>query len=143
MPRKKAKAEDPPLKAAVDAAGDKKAEEITVMDLRGLSDVADYFLVCHGRSSRQVQSIADSIEQALLALKRRPNHIEGYARGEWILMDYIDLVVHIFTAERREYYGLERLWGDAPRIALDGGGRAGRLEAAAGGKSSKTQEERG
>jgi len=131
------------LTAAVEAAGAKKAEEITVLDLRGLSDVADYFIVCHGRSSRQVQSIADSIEEALLALKRRPSHIEGYSRGEWILMDYIDLVVHIFTAERREYYGLERLWGDAPRVATDAAASEGRVEAAAGGKRAKRQEERG
>jgi len=111
---------NPPLEAAVAAADAKKAEEISVLDLRGLSDVADYFIICHGRSTRQVQSIADSIEQALVARKRRPSHIEGYSRGEWVLMDYLDLVVHIFTAERREYYRLERLWGDAPLISFDG-----------------------
>jgi len=137
MPRKKS--QDPPLQAVVLAAEEKKAEEISVMDLRGLSDVADYFIICHGRSSRQVQSIADGVEQALLALKRRPDHIEGYGRGEWVLMDYIDLVVHVFTAERREYYGLDRLWGDAPRISTDG---AGGKEPAAKGKQAKKREGR-
>ena len=109
---------DPLITTAAMAALEKKAEEIALLDLRGLSDVTDYFLICHGRSGRQVQTIADNIERVLREGHRRPNHVEGYARGEWILMDYLDFVIHVFTVERRGYYALERLWGDAPRVAV-------------------------
>jgi len=109
---------DPSLQTAARAATDKKAEGLALLDLRGLSDVTDYFLICHGRSGRQVQSICDNIEHALRIERRRPGHVEGYARGEWILMDYFDFVVHIFTKDRRSYYGLEKLWGDAPRLRV-------------------------
>ncbi len=122
---------DPGVEAASKAALSKKAEELSVLDLRGLSDVTDYFLICHGRSGRQVQTICDSIEGALRALGRRPKHIEGYTRAEWILMDYLDFVVHIFTAERREYYALERLWSDAPRVPYKKRGRGARRTRAA------------
>jgi ribosome-associated protein len=111
---------DPGVLVAARAALEKKAEGISLLDLRGLSDVTDYFLVCHGRSSRQVQSIAENIEMALKARRRRPGHVEGRARAEWILMDYYDFVVHIFTMERRAYYGLEKLWADAPRLRVPG-----------------------
>ncbi|HXI02524.1 MAG TPA: ribosome silencing factor [Candidatus Saccharimonadales bacterium] len=113
-------AADPVLQMAVDAALAKKAEGLVVLDLRGLSDVTDYFIICHGRSTRQAQTVSDAIEEALRARKRKPKHIEGYSRGEWILMDYIDFVVHVFTEERRSYYALEKLWGDAPRLFQDG-----------------------
>jgi ribosome-associated protein len=109
---------------AARAAADKKAEGLSLLDLRGLSDVTDYFLICHGRSGRQVQSISDNIEQALRGERRRPGHVEGYARGEWILMDYFDFVVHIFTQERRSYYALEKLWADAPRLKVPARGAA-------------------
>ena len=109
---------DPLITTAAMAALEKKAEEIALLDLRGLSDVTDYFLICHGRSGRQVQTIADNIERVLRERHRRPKHVEGYARGEWILMDYLDFVIHVFTTERRGYYALERLWGDAPRVAV-------------------------
>ena len=107
---------EPVLERAVAAALDKKARDLVVLDLRGLSDVTDYFLICHGTSTRQVQSISNSIEEALREMKRRPKHIEGYTRGEWVLMDYIDLVVHVFVEEKRLYYALEKLWSDAPRL---------------------------
>ena len=110
---------DPALARAVEAALDKKAEELVVLDLRGLSDVTDYFVICHGRSTRQVQTVADAIEESLRAAKRRPKHVEGHARGEWVLMDYIDFIVHVFTAERRVYYALEKLWSDAPSLTFD------------------------
>ena len=109
---------DPILDAAAQAALDKKAEDVVLLDLRGLSDATDFFLICHGRSGRQTQTICDHVEQALKSGRRRPGHIEGYARGEWILMDYLDFVVHIFTAERRAYYGLDKLWADAPRLSV-------------------------
>lgn len=117
---------DPDVEAALKAALSKKAEELIVLDLRGLSDVTDCFVICHGGSGRQVQTICDSIEEALRTLGRRPKGIEGYTRAEWILMDYLDFVVHIFTAERREYYGLERLWSDAPRVPFKKPGRGAR-----------------
>jgi ribosome-associated protein len=109
---------DKSVEAAARAAMAKKAEDLQVLDIRGLSDVADYFLICHGHSGRQVQTISDGIQRALRPMKRRPSHVEGYTRGEWILMDYLDFVVHIFTEERRAYYRLERLWADAPRLAV-------------------------
>lgn len=128
MPRSRPQT-DPHILAAARAALEKKAEELALLDLRGLSDVTDYFLICHGRSTRQAQTISDSVEEVMRQAKRRPGHVEGYSRGEWILMDYFDFVVHIFTADRRSYYGLERLWADAPRIkvkGLDGRGRVSR-----------------
>jgi len=89
------------------------------LDLRGLSDVTDYFIICHGNSDRQVQAIADGIQERLRReLSRRPLHIEGERAAEWILMDYVDFVVHIFLMDKREFYRLERLWGDAPLLDL-------------------------
>jgi ribosome-associated protein len=88
-----------------------------------LSDFTDFFLICHGNSDRQVMAIADSIENQLaetLALK--PSHVEGFRRGEWVLMDYVDFVVHVFLKEKRNFYRLERLWGDAPQIDLAAAG---------------------
>ena len=103
----------------VQAALEKKAEELTVLDLRGLSDVTDHFVICHGNSDRQVLAIADSIEERLQrSLGLRPANVEGRRTAEWILMDYIDFVVHVFQAERREFYRLDRLWGDAPQLDL-------------------------
>jgi len=102
----------------VDAALDKKAEDVAVLDLTDLGSITDYFIVCHGRSSRQAQAISDRVEEKLREAKVRPGHIEGYEAGEWILMDYVDFVVHVFTQDKREYYDLERLWSDAPRLEL-------------------------
>lgn len=106
------------LTIAVQAALDKKAEDVRVLDLHDLGSITDYFVVCHGRGSRQVQAIADNVEQRLREARLRPGHVEGYAAGEWILMDYVDFVVHVFTEEKRKYYNLERLWSDAPRLDL-------------------------
>lgn len=109
---------DPALRAAVESTRDKKALDIVVLDLRGLASFTDYFLIVTGGSHRQLVTIADEIEEKLKAAKRRPSHIEGYPRGDWILMDYVDFVVHIFTPTSRAYYDLERLWGDAKRLAV-------------------------
>lgn len=109
---------DPELRIAVEAARDKKAADILVLDLHGLASFTDYFLICSGTSKRQLVTIADEIEKKLRSTKRRPSHVEGYPRGEWILMDYVDFVVHVFTPESRAYYDLERLWGDAKKLAV-------------------------
>jgi ribosome-associated protein len=87
------------------------------LDLKGIASFTDCFIVCGGTQRRQTQAICDAITDRLEREGVRPGHIEGYARGEWILIDYADLVVHVFTRETREFYGLERLWGDARRIA--------------------------
>jgi ribosome-associated protein len=88
-----------------------------ILDLHGISDVTDHFVICHGASDRQVAAIADAIEERLRReLALRPSSVEGRTQGHWILMDYIDFVVHVFLAERREYYRLESLWGDAARV---------------------------
>ena len=109
---------DPTLRLAVEAAREKKAGDILVLDLRGLASFTDYFLICSGSSNRQLKTIADEIEEKLRQAKRKPSHVEGYPRGDWILMDYVDFVVHVFVPASRNYYELERLWGDAKRLAV-------------------------
>ena len=109
---------DPGLRGALLAAQEKKASDILVLDLREIASFTDYFLICSGRSHRQLASIADEVKDSLRDLKRKPSHVEGYPRGEWILMDYVDFVVHLFTPSSREYYDLERLWGDAAKLAV-------------------------
>ena len=100
---------------------DKKAEDVLVLDLRGLCQFTDYFVICHGSSSRQVLAIADAIEEQLLEEHgRKPKHVEGRRVAEWVLLDFIDVVIHVFVAEKREFYRLERLWGDAPKVAIHG-----------------------
>jgi ribosome-associated protein len=110
---------------AVRAALDKKAMDVVVLDLRHTPAFTDFFLVCSGQSTRQVQAIADAVEDALRAAKVRPSHIEGYGRAEWILMDFFTFIVHVFTPQTREFYSLERLWGDAERIDVLDEPRAG------------------
>lgn len=109
---------DPALRLAVEAARDKKALDIVVLDLQGIASFTDYFLICTGGSHRHIETIADEIDEKLRETKRKPSHIEGYPRGDWILMDYVDFVVHVFTPTSRSYYSLERLWGDAKRLAV-------------------------
>jgi ribosome-associated protein len=103
---------------AVRAALDKKALDVVVLDLRHTPAFTDFFLLCSGQNTRQVQAIADAIEEALRAAKVRPAHIEGYARAEWVLMDFFTFIVHVFSPHTREFYSLERLWGDAERIEV-------------------------
>lgn len=108
-----------PLDEAVEAARAKKAQEIVLLDLREVANFTDHFLICSGMSSRQVQSIADEIERRLGLGGLRPAHIEGYNHAEWVLMDYVDFVVHIFSERARGFYDLERLWRTARRVAMD------------------------
>ena len=105
------------LQSAATAAEEKKADNVAVLDLRGLASFTDYFLICHGRSERQVQAIADNVMDRLRDEKVRPLSVEGHRLAEWILIDYADFVVHVFSESRREFYGLERLWSDAPVIS--------------------------
>lgn len=104
------------LLLAIDAAHDRKATDLVVLDLKKTGAFTDYFLICTGANPRQVHAIADAIEQALKARKVRPSHIEGYQRAEWVLVDYFDFIVHVFSPSARSFYGLERLWGNAARI---------------------------
>jgi ribosome-associated protein len=104
------------VQAAVRAASAKKAEKIMVLDLRHTSAFTDVFVVCTGQNARQVKAIVDSVEEALKALGQRAVAVEGYRTSEWVLVDYFDFVVHVFTPETREFYALERLWGSAIRV---------------------------
>ncbi len=103
---------------AVKAALDKKAFDVVVLDLRGTPAFTDFFVLCSGANQRQVKAIADAVEETLRAVKVRPAHVEGYDRAEWVLMDFFSFIVHVFTPQTREFYSLERLWGDAERIEV-------------------------
>jgi ribosome-associated protein len=96
----------------------KKAENITLIDLKPVTSMADYFVVCHGQTDIQVKAIADAIIDGLRGEGERPWHKEGLEHCRWVLLDFVDVVVHIFLEETREFYGLERLWGDAPQETI-------------------------
>jgi ribosome-associated protein len=104
------------VREAVAAAEDRKAIDLKVLHLEKVSDFTDYFLICSGASERQVQAVADAVQERLRREHSRPLHVEGYNRGQWVLLDYGDLVVHVFQEEPRRFYALERLWGDAPDV---------------------------
>jgi ribosome-associated protein len=107
-------------KVAAAAAEDKKAIDLVVLKLVEITAFADYFLICSGNSSRQVQAIADEIEDRLKQQKVRPLNIEGYNNAEWILMDYGSVIVHVFSENARRFYDLERLWRDAEKVDVGG-----------------------
>jgi ribosome-associated protein len=104
--------------AMAGAAMDKKALDLVVLDVREVTTLADYFIICSGATSRQVKAIADEIDFRLSAERVFPHHIEGLPACHWVLMDYGDIVVHVFDDEAREYYDLDGLWGDAPKVAV-------------------------
>ena len=106
------------IQRAIAAADDKKADDVVLLDLRQAAGFADYFLICSGGNPRQIRAIADAIMEALVSDGARPAHVEGYQRSEWILLDYFDFVVHIFSPETRLFYSLERLWGNAERVEI-------------------------
>ena len=110
---------------AVRAAESKKATDIKVLDLTGITSFADYFVICTGSNSKQVQAIADEVGMQLKRLKEHPISVEGYTQAEWILADYGDLLVHVFSTKAREYYGLERLWRAARTVPLPESSEAG------------------
>jgi len=104
---------------AVGAAQDKKASDLVVLDLRKAAGFTDYFIICTGHNSRQITAIADAVRETLkLEYGERPTLAEGLEKSEWILLDYFNFVVHIFSRECRAFYDLERLWGNAERIEI-------------------------
>lgn len=98
----------------------KKAEDLLVLDLQGISTVADFFLVASAQSTTQIQTIVEAIEQALKTQGVRLHHSEGVPESGWLLLDYGDVVIHVFLDETRSFYALERLWGDAPLVSVEG-----------------------
>jgi len=106
----------------VELAADRKAIDIVQLDLRGMIGYTDYFVICSGRTERQTKAIHDAIYEGLKSAHRRlPQRVEGLPGARWILMDYLDVVVHVFVPETREYYRLEQLWGEAPTRAVGAG----------------------
>jgi ribosome-associated protein len=103
---------------SVAAAQEKKALDVAVLDLRPAKAFTDFFIICTGANTRQVQAIADEITESLRKAGLKPALVEGKSHAEWVLIDYFDFVVHVFTPATREFYGLERLWGDAERVDL-------------------------
>lgn len=96
----------------------KRAEDVVILDLRELSQVCDYFVLATGHSEIQVRAIADSVDGGMRSRGYRPWHSEGYEARRWILLDYVDFVVHVFHVRAREYYLLDKLWGDAARESM-------------------------
>ena len=111
----------PQLQAAVSAAQDRKALDLSVLELEALSSFTSHFLICTGTSVRHAQAICDAIAEKLKKQGMTPTHIEGYSQAEWILMDYLNFVVHIFLERTRHFYDLERLWKNAPRLPIPQG----------------------
>ena len=102
---------------AIAACQEKQAEEITILELDQASGAfTDYFVVCSGNNPRQVQAISDEVEERLEKAGQRPTHIEGYKQAEWVLLDYVNFVVHVFSDKARKFYDLERLWKSAKRL---------------------------
>ncbi len=102
---------------AITACHEKQAGEITILELeQGSGAFTDYFVVCSGTNPRQIQAIADEVEERLEKAGQHPTHIEGYKQAEWVLLDYVDFVVHVFSEKARKFYDLERLWKSAKRL---------------------------
>jgi len=108
----------PQLQEAVHAAQDRKALDVSVLDLERTCSFTSYFLICTGTSVRHTQAICDAIAEKLKKHGLTPTHLEGYSQAEWILMDYLNFVVHIFLERARLFYDLERLWKNAPRLLI-------------------------
>jgi ribosome-associated protein len=107
------------LQTAARAAADKKAFQIVGLEVGDLTSYTDSLLICSGASDRQVAAIAGEVQRRLRDAGRRPLHVEGESHADWVLLDYGEFVVHVFTEERRSYYGLDGLWGDAPKLEAD------------------------
>ena len=107
--------QEPRIARIVEVLQNKKALAITLLDLRDITDTCDYFLLCTGTSEQHIRSLADEVRDQLAEIGEKPWHIEGADTRRWVLIDYVDFVVHIFREEARDFYALERLWGDAER----------------------------
>jgi ribosome-associated protein len=122
------------ISEAIRACLEKKAEEITILELeKGSGPFTDYFVLCSGANPRQVQAISDEVEERLERTGLRPTHVEGYNQAEWVLLDYVDFVIHVFSEKARKFYDLERLWKSARRLEpaeLVAGGRPARRASA-------------
>src|SRR5580693_2816528 len=102
---------------AIQACLDKKAEELSILEMeKGSGAFTDYFVLCSGTNPRQVQAIADEVERRLKDAGVRPTQVEGYRQADWVLLDYVDFVVHVFSEKARQFYDLERLWKSAKRL---------------------------
>ena len=110
--------ESPNWLVAVRAAQDKKATDIKVLDLREITSFTDFFVLCNGSNPKQIQAITDEIQQKLKARGEYAGGIEGYETGEWILSDYLDLIIHVFNEKTRQFYDLDRLWREAREVAI-------------------------
>jgi len=107
-------------KFAAAFAAEKKAIDMVAIDLRGVAGYTDFFVICQGNTDRQAKAIHDGVHLGMKrAIGELPRRVEGVSEARWILMDYLDVVVHVFTPETREFYRLDQLWGDVPRLALD------------------------
>lgn len=106
------------VRLAAQAALDKKALDLVLLDVRDRTSLADFFLLASGTNQKQLVAVSDAIQERLRGEGVRPRHVEGYPRQEWILLDYASFVVHVFTEDTRRYYDLERLWGDATRLEV-------------------------
>jgi ribosome-associated protein len=105
------------LSEAISACQAKKAEQITILELeKGSGAFTDYFVICSGTNPRQIQAISDEVADRLEKSRLHPTHVEGYRQAEWVLLDYIDFVVHVFSEKSRRFYDLERLWKSAKRL---------------------------
>lgn len=111
---------DTPYEIAAQAAYDKKSWDIVILDMEQSSMMADYFVICSARNNRMAQSIADNVEEELEKNGYDVRHVEGYREGKWILVDAGEVIVHIFDDKDRQYYDLENLWCDAPRLPFEG-----------------------
>ena len=103
---------------AYDALADKKAQDIKIINIEGVSVIADYFIIASGTNHNQVQAMADSVREALGRAGHEPRQVEGYGSANWILMDYNDIIVHIFSDESRTFYDLERIWRDGKEVSV-------------------------
>ena len=113
------------LKLAYKALDDKFGEDIKIIDLRGVSTLTDYFVITNGSSETQIKALADEAADKMAKAGLRVKSTEGYSGGKWILLDFGDIIVHIFDKANREFYNLERIWGDAPLVPMEALGIAG------------------
>ena len=115
-PSRQLSAKEKALRAQT-ALSDKRAVDPVVLDMREITLITDYFIICHGTSNVHIRALGDAVVEALKEYGVRPYGVEGRDEGRWVLLDYGDVIVHIFAEEEREFYALERLWGDAPQLA--------------------------